>query len=65
MEIRGEMMMAAAAEGARRASVAAAAGATNPVPDPAVDERPKRRRFTAEYKLRVLREVDRCKPGDR
>jgi transposase len=29
-----------------------------------VDERPKRRRFTAEYKLRVLRDADRCKPGE-
>jgi transposase-like protein len=30
-----------------------------------VTERAKRRRFTAEYKLRILREVDRCKvPGE-
>ncbi len=29
------------------------------VPDPAVLERPVRRRFTAEYKLRILREADR------
>jgi transposase-like protein len=28
-----------------------------------VTERPKRRRFTAEYKLRILREADACK-GD-
>ena len=34
------------------------------VPDPEVVARPKRRQFTAEYKLRVLREVDACKePG--
>jgi len=34
-------------------------------PDPEVVARPKRRRFTAEYKLRVLREVDACKgPGE-
>jgi transposase len=32
-------------------------------PDPAVSERPVRRRFTAEYKLRVLREADSSEPG--
>ena len=31
------------------------------VPDPEVAARPKRRQFTAEYKLRVLRQVDACK----
>ena len=31
------------------------------VPDPEVVARPKRRRFTAEYKLRVVREADACK----
>lgn len=30
-------------------------------PDPAVSEKPRRRKFTAEYKLAILREVDRCK----
>jgi transposase-like protein len=30
-------------------------------PDPEVAERAKRRRFTAEYKLRILREADACK----
>lgn len=30
-----------------------------PIPDPAVPEKPVRRRFTAEYKLRILREADR------
>jgi transposase-like protein len=35
------------------------------MPDPAVPEKPVRRRFTAEYKMRVLREADRCKrPGE-
>lgn len=29
-----------------------------PVPDPEVLDRPKRRTFTAEYKLRILRELD-------
>jgi len=36
-----------------------AAGNGKPIPDPAVSEKPVRRRFTAEYKLRILREVDR------
>ena len=30
------------------------------VPDPEVGERAARRRFTAEYKLQVLREADQC-----
>jgi transposase-like protein len=33
--------------------------------DPELLERPRRRRFTAEYKLEVLREADGCtKPGE-
>ena len=32
-----------------------------PPPDPEVDEKPKRRRFTAEYKIRILREAEQCK----
>src|SRR5215218_5111434 len=35
------------------------------VPDPELVERPRRRRFTAEYKLRILREADACaRPGE-
>src|SRR6266566_902280 len=35
------------------------------VPDPELVEGPKRRRFSAEYKLRVLREVEACtRPGE-
>jgi transposase len=42
----------------------AAAGNGTPIPDPAVPEKPVRRRFTAEYKLRILREADRStEPG--
>lgn len=34
-------------------------------PDPELVERARRRRFTAEYKLRILREADVCgKPGE-
>lgn len=41
------------------------AGPLTGIPDPAVEAKPQRRRFTAEYKLRLLREVERAKaPGD-
>jgi transposase-like protein len=34
-------------------------------PDPEVPERPKRRRFSAEYKLQMLKEADACtEPGE-
>jgi len=34
-------------------------------PDPEVVEKPQRRRFTAEYKVRILREADACaEPGE-
>ena len=48
------------APAAAAAPGAPAAGNGKPVPDPAVPEKPVRRRFTAEYKLRILREADRC-----
>lgn len=50
-------------EGARRATVDSGARAARSGLDPEVTERAKRRRFTAEYKLRILREADACK-GD-
>ncbi len=51
-------------EGALRASGVSAIGAGN-VPDPEVVEKPKRRRFSAEYRLRIVREADACKaPGE-
>ena len=37
-----------------------AAGNGRPMSDPAVLEKPVRRRFLAEYKLRILQEADRC-----
>lgn len=33
-------------------------------PDPEVVEKPSRRRFTAEYKLKIVREADACGPGE-
>lgn len=51
-------------EGARRASGVSATGAGS-VPDPEVAEKPKRRRFSVEYRLRIVREADACKaPGE-
>jgi transposase len=45
-------------EGARRASGVSATGG---VADPEVLEKPKRRRFSPEYRLRIVREADSCK----
>ena len=50
-------------EGARRASEDSGARPPKGAPDPEVSDRPKRRRFTAEYKLRIVREAEACK-GD-
>jgi transposase len=55
------------AEGALGERSAAATGRAAPagVPDPELVERPKRRRYSAEYKLRILREADACtRPGE-
>ena len=39
-------------------------GAMSSPPDPEVPEKARRRRFSAEYKLAILREADRCtEPG--
>jgi transposase len=52
------------AVGDRNGGVAGRA-APGGVPDPELVERAKRRRFTAEYKLAVLREADACtQPGE-
>src|SRR5437016_690856 len=58
-------MNGAGGRGAERAGGernGAAAGRAGPagVADPELVERPARRRFTAEYKLRVLREAEAC-----
>ena len=52
-----ERMTPAGSEGARRASGDRAGRAATVVPDPEVSEQAKRRRFTAEYKLRMVREA--------
>ena len=59
-----ERMTSAGSEGARRATGdAAGRGVAAGGPDPEVSEKAKRRRFSAEYKLRIVREADACK-GD-
>jgi transposase-like protein len=56
-----EMGDSAETEGARRATGVSAGGGTGTVPDPEVVEKAKRRHFSPEYKLRVLREADGCR----
>ncbi len=54
-------------EGEERSDEAASEGAERPPPRPdsEVVAKPKRRRFTAEYRLRILEEADRCaEPGE-
>jgi len=41
-----------------------AARPTSGPPDPEVPAKPRRRRFTAEYKLRILEEADQAGPGE-
>jgi len=66
MAVRKEMAggEAAAPEGARRATAGAAASASpgpvQDVPDPEVPEKARRRRFSAAYKLRILKAADAC-----
>ena len=48
-----------------RSDEAPRAGRARPTPDPEVVATPKRRQFTAEYRLRILEEADRCtQPGE-
>ncbi len=65
MDSMHEMDLTGETEGARRAIGVSPAAAAGMVPEPEVEAQPKRRRFTREYKLRVLREGDRCRqPGE-
>ncbi len=55
----------AAAELAEEGSDEAGSAAAAAPPDPEVAAKPKRRQFTAEYRLRILEEADRCtEPGE-
>ena len=40
------------------------AGNAERIPDPEVSAKPVRRKFSAEYKRRILQEAARCKPGE-
>ena len=63
MSTVSEILSSPGSEGARRATGDSGTRASEGAPDPEVIEQAKRRRFTAEYKLRILREADACK-GD-
>ena len=48
-----------------RSDEAPRAGRPRPTPDPEVVAKPKRRQFSAEYRLRILEEAERCtRPGE-
>jgi transposase len=57
MDLEGLRVPALGVE--ERSDEAPSAGA-KPAPDPEVVAKPKRRRFTAEYRLQILEEADRC-----
>jgi transposase len=61
-----ERTLSAETEGARGATgVSADNGAGVEVPDPEVPAKARRRQFSAEYRLRILREAEGCKtPGE-
>ena len=51
--------------GGERSAAAAGRAAPAGVPDPELVEHARRRRFSAEYKLRILREAEACtRPGE-
>ena len=53
------------AVGERSGSAGGRVPSVGVVPDPELVGRPRRRRFSAEYKLRIVREVDACtRPGE-
>ncbi len=53
------------AVGDRSGSAGGRARSVGVVPDAELVERPRRRRFSAEYKLRIVREADACsRPGE-
>ena len=64
-----DVVVGAEAEGARRATGASGPAttsrATDPDPDPEVPAKLQRRRFSAEYRLRIVKQADACKkPGE-
>jgi len=64
-EVAGAARLAEGAVGERGQSSRAPAASTGSPPDPELVERAKRRRFSAEYKLKIVREADACtEPGE-
>ena len=62
-----DVVVGSPAEGARRATGAGDPTTTSAAtaPDPEVSAKAQRRRFTAEYRLRILKQADACKrPGE-
>jgi transposase-like protein len=63
MELNG--WVAPAGEAEERSDEGSPARAASPAPDSEVVAKPTRRRFTAQYRLRIVREADRCTgPGE-
>jgi len=64
--MKGNGRLLAAAEAVEeRSDEAGSAAAAPPPPDSEVEAKPRRRRFSAAYRLRVLEEADRCQsPGE-
>jgi transposase-like protein len=64
-EVAAAARFAEGAVGERGESGRGARAASAGSPDPELVERPKRRRFSAEYKLAIVREADACtQPGE-
>src|SRR3954447_5816336 len=64
-ELNGSSARIAERAVGERSDLGAARPSRAGVPDPELIERAKRRRFTADYKLRILRETDACsRPGE-
>ena len=66
MEMEIDVAVGPEAEGARRATAASGPAATSraPDPDPEVPAKVQRRRFTAEYRRRIVKQADACQPGE-
>src|SRR5688572_17886822 len=64
-ELNGSVGGSLERAGGERKRTADGRDAPSGVPDPELVERPRRRRFSAEYKLRVLRDAEACsRPGE-
>jgi transposase-like protein len=63
--MKRERGLLAAAKPAEERSDEAGSAAAAAAPDPEVEAKPKRRKFSAAYRLRILEEADRCQnPGE-